>query len=206
MRNYFSPASVFSGIVQSVGVVLSVKKNKGGKTCDIRTSLRRNYRPGESILLSGICTTVVAAKNDVVRFFFMEETLEKTTAKSWTKGTRVNIEPALMVGQDLSGHMVTGHVDGMGIVKTIRKTGRTIRVAVSVPAALSRYVVSKGSIAIDGVSLTVVDTARSQFSVALIPFTRGHTTFSALKEKDSVNVEVDVLAKYVERLMKQSNP
>ncbi len=192
---------MFNGIVRSVGTILSVVKAPGGCVCEIRTNLARTYRPGESILLSGICTTVVKAKKGSATFFLMDETLEKTSARDWKKGTRINIEPALRAGQDMSGHIVTGHVDGIGYVKEIKTIGDMTRVRVSVPSILSRYLVPKGSIAIDGVSLTVVDVNRSHFSVALIPFTKTHSTLGALKEGKSINIEVDVLAKYVERLV-----
>lgn len=190
---------MFTGIVRSVGIVTAVLPMKGGRQCAIRMNLKRRLKKGESVLLSGICTTVTQFAKGSATFFFMDETIEKTSAVGWKKGTAVNIEPALRAGDDLSGHIVTGHIDCRGVVKEVAKNGRMSRCTISLPSSLSRYIVSKGSVAVDGVSLTVVDVSRSRFTISLIPYTLAHTTLRRLQAGDIVNIETDILAKYLEK-------
>jgi riboflavin synthase len=129
------------------------------------------------------------------------ETLSKTTLGAWTVGTAVNLERALKVGDELGGHIVSGHVDGVAEVAALRPDGASIRYTIRPPAALARFVAPKGSVALDGVSLTVNEVAADGFGVNIIPHTRAHTTFSVLKAGDRLNMEIDVLARYVARLL-----
>lgn len=203
---------MFSGIIKSVGTIVCATKKAGGveyeiapklhaKTDEIRTSLRRSWKIGESVLIAGICSTVIKKTATTITVFHMPETMAKTTSASWEKGTRVNIEPSLRVGEDISGHVVSGHVDDMARVSVIKKEGECQHVTFVLSKNLARYMITKGSVAVDGVSLTVVDAKQTSFSVALIPHTLDHTTLGKLKMDDPVNIEVDQVAKYIEKYL-----
>lgn len=193
---------MFSGIIKSVGTIVRVTEKQGGREYVIAISMRRSWKIGESVLIAGICSTVIKKTTRTIIVFHMPETLAKTTSAEWRKGTRVNIEPSLRVGEDISGHIVSGHVDGTAAVSTVKKEGdcRCVRFAIS--KDLARYMIPKGSVAVDGVSLTVVDAGQTSFSVALIPYTLSHTTLGTLEKGDHVNIEVDQLAKYIEKYVR----
>lgn len=193
---------MFSGIIKNVGTIVRVTEKHGGREYEIRTALRRSWKIGESVLIAGICSTIIKKTAKTITVFHMPETLEKTTSASWKKRTRVNIEPSLRVGEDISGHIVSGHVDGTARVSAIKKEGECHRVTFALSKDLAKYTIPKGSIAVDGVSLTVVDAGRQSFSIALIPYTLSHTTLGILKKNDLVNVEVDHVAKYIEHYVK----
>lgn len=203
---------MFSGIIKSVGTITCAAKNAGGveyeiapklhaKADEIRVPLRRSWKIGESVLIAGICSTVIKKTARTITVFHMPETLVKTTSASWKKGARVNIEPSLRVGEDISGHVVSGHVDGTARVSVIKKEGECQRVTFVLSKNLARYMIAKGSVAVDGVSLTVVDVGQTSFSVALIPYTLSHTTLGQLKRGDRVNIEVDQVAKYIKKYL-----
>lgn len=192
---------MFSGIIKNVGTIVRVTEKQGGREYEIRTSLRRSWKIGESVLIAGICSTVIKKTAQVITVFHMPETLVKTTSASWQKGTRVNIEPSLRVGEDISGHVVSGHVDGTARVSVIKKEGECQRATFVLSKNVARYMITKGSVAVDGVSLTVVDAKQASFSVALIPYTLSHTTLGQLKKSDHVNIEVDQVAKYIEKYL-----
>jgi riboflavin synthase len=153
--------------------------------------------PGDSIAVSGVCLTVVEIANGRFTVDVVHETLRRSTLHGLAVGDRVNLERAMAVGDRLGGHIVQGHVDGTGILRSREPSGLT---RFSLPSRLSRYLVEKGSITVDGVSLTVVDAGSDEFSVALIPTTREVTTLGLRDQGDEVNIEVDVLAKHLERL------
>ena len=192
---------MFSGIIKTVGTIKSVTEKNGGREYCIAYNLKRKWKIGESVMIGGICSTIIKKTEPTITVFYMPETLQKTTAITWSKGARVNIEPSLKMGDDISGHIVSGHVDTKAKVRNIEKQGKTKRITFSLSKEYARYIVSKGSIAVDGVSLTVVDAKKDSFSVALIPYTLAHTTLGVLKEGDAVNIEVDMMAKYIEKFV-----
>jgi len=192
---------MFSGIIQDVGIIKRAEKKQGGREFEIATRLKRKWKIGESVSIAGICSTVLKKTAQTFTVFHMPETLAKTTSALWGMGSRVDIEPSLKMGDDISGHNVSGHVDGMSRVKSITGEGECKRIVFSLSKELIKYLIPKGSVAVDGVSLTVVAVGKDSFSVALIPYTLLHTTLGLMKKGDSVNIEVDMTAKYIEKFL-----
>ncbi len=193
---------MFTGIVQGVGRVTELRRHAGGAELVIdrggwRPTEGREPRPGDSIALSGVCLTVTEATDATLRFDAVAETLALTTIGSWSEGTRVNLEPAVTPAQPMGGHFVQGHVDGVGVVLAFDRGEADCRLTVRPPASLLDQVVHKGSIAIDGVSLTVASVEDDAFTVALIPTTLAWTTLGELNPDDRVNLETDVISKTI---------
>ena len=204
---------MFTGIVREVGRVRRIAQSGDTR---IRISCARppeSIEIGASIACSGVCLTVVARgpdESDAAAGGWFEvdasaETRAKTTLGSWGEGTKVNLEPALRVGDELGGHIVSGHVDGTGEIVAIRPEGGSRRVTIAAPAPLGRFIASKGSVAVDGISLTVNEVAAAEdgttrFGVNIIPHTWQVTGLSAAAEGTRVNLEIDILARYVARL------
>jgi riboflavin synthase len=194
---------MFTGIVEKMAKVVAVQREGPGVRFTVSTeSTNRPVRIGDSIALNGCCLTAVAANADKIEFQAGEETLSRTNLGSLKPGDRVNVERSLRAGDELGGHLVTGHIDALGTLESRQDDGQWSKLWFSAPAALTRQMASKGSIAIDGVSLTLVDIEDERFNVALVPHTLAITTLGALKPGDKVNLETDVLAKYVERQLK----
>jgi riboflavin synthase alpha subunit len=192
---------VFSGIVQAIGEVEAVTPANGARKLRIAAALERVPAPGESIAVNGVCLTVERADARGFEVTAVAETLRATTLETLAKGRRVNLEPALRVGDPLGGHWVLGHVDAVARVRSVTHgTGET-RVAIEIPAILRRYVAPKGSVTLDGVSLTVASWADPVAEVALVPFTLDHTTLGSLAPEDEVNLEADLVARYLDRLL-----
>lgn len=196
---------MFTGIITDRGRVRAISK-PADTLIEIETSYDvARIAIGASIACSGPCLTVVRrGVTDGQGWFAVEasaETLSKTTLEDWRVGTPINLERALKVGDELGGHIVSGHVDGVGRVASITPEGGSWRFKFDAPAELMRYIAQKGSIAVDGVSLTVVDVTDGSFTVSLIPETLTRTTLGTRRPGEQVNLEVDVLAKYVERLL-----
>lgn len=193
---------MFTGIVQAMGSVRALHP-KGG---DVELVIDADALDlsaaaiGDSIAVSGACLTVTRLEAGAFAADVSRETLDKTTLGALRAGSRVNLEPALRAGQALGGHYVTGHVDGRARVVAIAEDARSWRVSFEVPAALARYIASKGSATVDGVSLTVNEVEGRRFGVNLIPHTREVTTLGELAPGAMVNLEVDIIARYVERL------
>lgn len=193
---------MFTGIVQAMGSVRALHP-KGG---DVELVIDADALDlsaaaiGDSIAVSGACLTVTRLEAGAFAADVSRETLDKTTLGALRAGSRVNLEPALRAGQALGGHYVTGHVDGRARVVAIAEDARSWRVSFEVPAALARYIASKGSATIDGVSLTINEVEGRRFGVNLIPHTREVTTLGELAPGAMVNLEVDIIARYVERL------
>lgn len=195
---------MFTGIVSDVGQVRHIE-NRG----DTHVVIATNYdvsgiEIGASISCSGACMTVVDKGNAKDRWFAFTasgETLSKTTLGEWKVGDLVNLERAMRVGDELGGHIVTGHVDGVAEVKSVLPEGESLRVIFEAPAAVARFIAPKGSIALDGISLTVNDVDGARFGVNIIPHTSKVTTFGRLKPGAKVNLEVDLMARYVARLV-----
>jgi riboflavin synthase len=193
---------VFTGIVREIGIVEAVEGGAEGTTLRVRaTGTAPGCARGDSVAIDGICLTVTALDGDVLAFHAVPETLSRTSLGRLRVGEEVNVEPALRVGEPLGGHVVQGHVDGVGRVQSVEAEGEGLRVIVEAPPEILRYCVEKGSIAMEGVSLTVAELHDDCFGVALVPHTISATTLSSLVPGRPVNLEVDVLAKYVERLI-----
>jgi riboflavin synthase len=190
---------VFTGIVEELGEIVAVEERPDAARLTVRGPLvTSDAKHGDSIAVSGVCLTVVDVSDGTFSVDVVSETLRRSSLDKIAVGDRVNLERAAALGQRLGGHIVQGHVDGTGVLLSRDETGLT---RFGVPVTLSRYLVEKGSITVDGVSLTVVDSLTEEFSVALIPTTLELTTLGFREPGDIVNLEVDVLAKYVERLV-----
>jgi riboflavin synthase len=193
---------VFTGLIEQVGEIRRTQPRAGGLDILVHApGMAGELGIGESVSINGACLTVEQHDESTFTAHAGEETLRRTTLLAARSGTRVNLERALLPGSRLGGHFVQGHVDGMGTVVARRPAGTTVWIEFEAPPELAPYIAPKGSIAVDGISLTVVDSAGPQFSVAIIPHTLDRTTLGALQPSDGVNLEVDVLAKYVARLL-----
>ena len=193
---------MFTGIVREVGVVIGAEGAAGGKTLVVRapeTAARTGV--GDSVSINGCCLTATAILDGTIAFHAVPETIARTTLGTLEPEGRVNVEPAIRAGEALGGHYVQGHVDAVGRIRSVDDEGEGLRVLLEAPDAVSRYCVEKGSVAVDGVSLTVAALADDGFVVALVPHTLAVTTLSTLRPGQDVNLEADVLAKYVERLI-----
>lgn len=191
---------MFSGIVSAIGTVREARRSPGGLrvVVDAGKLGLADVAAGDSIAVNGTCLTVVARMGRTFRADVSRETLACTAG--FAAGGRVNLEKALRAADRLGGHLVSGHVDGVGSVTRIERSGGNRLLAVAVPKALAKYVARKGSIAVNGVSLTVNEVNRATFTVNLIPHTLKATNLGDLREGDNVNLEVDMLARYAERL------
>ncbi len=192
---------MFTGIITDIGEVTAVIG-----TDERRLVIATVYDPdtipiGASISCSGICLTVTELRKNQFSVVASAETIAKTTLGSWKKGTKLNLERALKVGDELGGHIVSGHTDGVAKLVSTRKENDSIRLVFAPPADLAKFVAPKGSVALDGVSLTVNEVEGDQFGVNIIPHTAAHTTLGGLKPGDAVNMEIDMLARYVARLI-----
>ena len=196
---------MFTGIVTDIGTIRSVAPRG-----DLRVTIATGYDTsglaiGASVACSGVCLTVVAKTADSFSVDVSGETQSRTPADMWSEGRRLNLERALKVGDELGGHIVTGHVDAVGTVLGVCPEGLSHRIGIAVPAALAPFIAPKGSVALDGVSLTVNDVTdqpdgATHFAVNIIPHTAEWTTFGAIKAGDAVNIEIDTLARYLARM------
>ncbi len=194
---------MFTGIIQAVGRMVRLEPRGGDMRLHVDTVALdlTDVEMGDSIAVSGVCLTVIALEARAFSADVSNETLSLTSLGQLKAGDPVNLEKALRLADRLGGHLVSGHVDGLGKVVSITADGRSQRWTFEVPASLSRYIAAKGSVCIDGTSLTVNVVDGHRFGVNLIPHTVGHTAFHARRVGDAVNVEVDVIARYVERLL-----
>jgi riboflavin synthase len=198
-------ALMFTGIVQATGTVAGIERRGG----DMRITIRApewdhaEVLSGDSIAVSGCCLTALATGGDALAFDVSNETLSLTTLGDLHEGDRVNLEPALRLSDRLGGHLVSGHIDGVGTIAAIEPDARSQRWRIEAPRGLMRYIAAKGSICVDGVSLTVNDVEGNRFGVNLIPHTVAVTSFRDRGVGDRVNLEVDLLARHLERLMQQ---
>jgi riboflavin synthase len=192
---------VFTGIVREIGRVEAVQGGTDGVRLLVRApETAASTAVGDSVAVNGVCLTAIAVENGSLAFDAVPETLRRSSLGRVEAGVAVNVEPALRAGEPLGGHLVQGHIDGVGRVRALQSEGDAARLEIDASPELTRYLVEKGSVAVEGVSLTVADLDDEGFSVALIPHTLAETTLGALEPGDEVNLEVDVLAKYVERL------
>ncbi len=195
---------MFTGIIEDIGKIVAIQKKNRTVSLRIQTALPlHEVRQGDSIAVNGMCLTVTELSPEQ-RWITMDaiaETVDKTTVGEWRAGTQVNLERALAFGGRLDGHLVSGHVDGTGRISRISRRGDQVTLSVTIPEPLKKSVVKKGSIALNGISLTVADVQGSRLDVALIPFTFRHTTLSTLLVGDRVNLEGDMIAKHVANLL-----
>lgn len=195
---------MFTGIIEKTGVVRGMARKGDDARLDVETGLdMKDVRVGDSISVSGVCLTVVTLTGRGFEADVSAETLSRTTLGALKAGDRVNLEKSLRLNGFLGGHMVLGHVDGQGKIVEKKTKANSILFGVEVDEGLSRYIVEKGSVAVDGISLTVNECKRNRFYVNIIPHTARETTLSFKKAGDAVNVETDILGKYVEKLLRQ---
>lgn len=193
---------MFTGIVEELGGVKALKREAGAARLTISAStVLQGTAIGDSICVNGVCLTVVAMSSSEFSADVAVETLKVTNLGELKIGTKVNLERALQLSARIGGHLVSGHVDAVGSIKGKREEGNGWRIFVEAPDTILRYVIKKGSIAVDGISLTVADLEKTGFSIAMIPHTAKLTTLGFKSTGDSVNLEVDIIGKYVERLL-----
>ncbi|HEX7373474.1 MAG TPA: riboflavin synthase [Steroidobacteraceae bacterium] len=197
---------MFTGIIQGVGTVRAIEPRGGDVTITFDTGdvPLDEVELGGSIAVNGACLTAVRRESREFTADVSRETLSLTTLGEWLPGTRVNIEKALQAGQSLGGHYVTGHVDGVGNVVSRHDDARSVRVEFEVPAELARYIARKGSVCVDGVSLTVNGVSGRRFDVNLVPHTLAMTILGGYHAGTRVNLEVDIIARYLERMLEAS--
>jgi len=198
---------MFTGLIEEVGTVTSTRERKRSKQLQIvAPRIAKEIRTGESVALNGCCLTLSARRGDRLTFDLLEETLARTNLKMLERDSSVNLERALRGDGRLGGHFVQGHVDCTSRIISFEQIGGDYRLAVELPAEFARYVACKGSIAIDGISLTIADVSPKSFAVWIIPHTKRHTNLSRAEAGILVNLEFDILAKYVERMISARPP
>ncbi len=193
---------MFTGIIEAVGKISGIES--GSKSVRLTLAagpIAEDVALGDSVAINGVCLTVVEIRPPHLSFEAVWETLRKTGLESLRTGDSVNLERAVSVGQRLGGHLVQGHVDGVGKIASIRPVGDSWWVYVEVSPELMRYVVTKGSVTVDGISLTVADSAEKTFAVSIIPHTWENTTLKDRRAGDTVNIETDIIGKYVEKML-----
>ncbi len=193
---------MFTGIITDMGTVLRVDDTRGDKRFEIGTSWDMSDVPmGASIACSGCCLTVIAKTKNSFSVDVSAETLSKTNLGQWEQGTRINLESSLKFGDELGGHLVSGHVDGLAEIVSITRDGDSHRLKIRAPQDLKQFIAPKGSIALDGISLTVNEVDDDVFGINIIPHTWDVTTIGARKVGDKINMEIDMLARYVARIL-----
>ncbi|MBA2537065.1 MAG: riboflavin synthase [Actinobacteria bacterium] len=193
---------MFTGIIRELGILEALDGDEEGVRLRVRApQTAAGTATGDSVALNGVCLTATDVSEGVLTFEAVPETLRRTSLGRLAAGAGLNVEPALRAGDPVGGHIVQGHVDGVGRVISAEPEGEGRRLEVEIAPDLARYVVERGSITLEGVSLTVIDLVPDRFAVALVPHTLGETTLGRLEPGDEVNIEVDVLAKHVERLL-----
>jgi riboflavin synthase len=192
---------VFTGLIQELGLVEAVDVNDDGVRVSVRADLARELSDGDSVAVNGVCLTATHVNGGSFAADVMSETLRRTSLAGVAAGSPVNLELPLRASDRLGGHVVQGHVDGLGTVAEVREDGFARLVTIAAPPEVLRYVVEKGSIAVDGISLTVAELGEDDFTVSLIPETLERTSLGGAAPGTPVNLEVDVFAKYVEKLV-----
>ena len=198
---------MFTGIIAAIGKIEAVQATGGDLRLQVSTLQLdlSDVKVGDSVAVNGVCLTVVDINSETLSFDVSRESLDRTSLGSVQTGSEVNLEKALAVGDRLGGHFVSGHVDGLGSVTTRQESARSVQFRFEVPAGLERYIAEKGSICIDGVSLTVNNVADNWFEVNIIPHTMQETMMSNYRIGTKVNLEVDLIARYLERLLPQQD-
>ncbi|MDF1593627.1 MAG: riboflavin synthase [Desulfobacterales bacterium] len=193
---------MFTGIIEGLGTVVKLRSSGGGKRLAVTTDLElKEMKIGDSIAVNGACLTAVVISANRFEADLSPETLSRTTLNKVKTGDRVNLERALRISDRLDGHLVSGHIDGIGTLSGREGDDNAVTITIAVPEALSRYLIPKGSVAVDGISLTVNHCSHDRFSVSIIPYTSKLTTLGFKKKGDVVNIETDMIGKYVERFV-----
>lgn len=192
---------MFTGIIESVGRIESIERDQANLHFNVKSHLASELKVDQSVSHDGVCLTVVSVEQDCYKVTAINETIEKTTIGSWKQGDSMNLERGMKLDQRLDGHIVQGHVDQTGLCKSIIDDNGSWVFTFEYELGKGNVTIEKGSITVNGVSLTVVNSKDREFSVAIIPYTMAHTTFKDLKVGDQVNLEFDVIGKYVARLM-----
>lgn len=197
---------MFTGIIEEVGTVISVQKGAASSFIEIKAeTVLSDVHLGDSIAVNGVCLTVISFSSASFRADVMNETLSRSSLGSLKQGSPVNLERAMAADGRFGGHIVSGHIDGTGIITDIKKDGIACWYTISANPVIMRYIIEKGSVAIDGISLTVARAGNGFFAVSIIPHTAAKTVLSVKKIGDTVNLENDVIGKYVEKLIKTEN-
>lgn len=196
---------MFTGLIESLGTIEEVVQTPAGQRVQIGTALASELAPGDSLAVNGVCLTVAAADTETVSADVSPETIRVSTLGSLKEGSLVNLERPMRADARIGGHFVQGHVDATGTIEALRQEGDSYWLTVRFPPMLAPYLVRKGSIAVDGISLTVAGLGERQFDVQIVPFTFQHTTLHAAHVQDAVNLECDLLGKYVVRALELSN-
>ena len=191
---------MFTGIIETLGTIAEIKKDHDNLHLTIASSITNELKIDQSVSHNGVCLTVVGINNDQYTVTAIRETLEKTNLSDWNTGDVVNLERAMKLGDRLDGHIVQGHVDQTGICTNIENANGSWYYTFEYDSALNNITIEKGSITVNGVSLTVVNSKHNEFSVAIIPYTYEHTNFHSFKVGTKINLEFDVIGKYVSRL------
>lgn len=191
---------MFTGIIETLGVIQEIKKDKDNVHITIASEITNELKIDQSVAHNGICMTVIAIRENLYTVTAIGETIKKTNISYWQTGDNVNLERAMKLGDRLDGHIVQGHVDQIGECISVKETNGSWFYTFEYDKSLENITIEKGSITVNGVSLTVVDSKKNEFSVAIIPYTYEHTNFSTFKIGTKVNLEFDVIGKYVSRL------
>ena len=191
---------MFTGIIESLGVIQGIEKDKDNIHITIASSITEELQIDQSVAHNGICLTVVSLNKALYTVTAIGETIKKTTILHWQKGDRINLERAMKLGDRLDGHIVQGHVDQIGTCTTIKETNGSWYYTFEYDESLENITIEKGSATVNGVSLTVVDSRKNGFSVAIIPYTFEHTNFKTFEVGTKVNLEFDVIGKYISKL------
>ena len=191
---------MFTGIIETLGIIKDLKKNNSNLTITVSSSITHELKIDQSVAHNGVCLTVIAINNGEYKVTAIKETIEKTNLADWKIGDMLNLERAMKLGDRLDGHIVQGHVDQTGICKSIVEANGSWYFTFEYDSNLNNITIEKGSITVNGVSLTVVNSKKNEFSVAIIPYTFEHTNFKNIKIGTTINLEFDVVGKYVARL------
>ncbi|WP_159801129.1 riboflavin synthase [Flavobacterium sp. MK4S-17] len=191
---------MFTGIIESLGTIKNIQEDNGNLHINISSAITHELKIDQSVAHDGVCLTVVALQDETYTVTAIQETLNKTNIKEWKTGRYVNLERAMKLGDRLDGHIVQGHVDQTAICRVAKETNGSWYYTFEYDKTANNITIEKGSITVNGVSLTVVDSKSNSFSVAIIPYTYEHTNFKNIKEGNMVNLEFDVIGKYVARL------
>jgi riboflavin synthase len=198
---------MFTGLIIELGEIAAIDRRAHNARVSIKSrKILKDIALGDSIAINGVCLTVTTVKGDVSSFDVSDETLKSTNLGELKRGDKVNLEPSLRPDSKMGGHFVSGHVDGIGRIRSRRTEGNAERIEIEAPANILKYLVQKGSVSVDGISLTVVDVLNDAFSLVIIPHTSSLTTIGFKKVGDTVNLEPDILAKYIEKFMYKVGP
>ena len=196
---------MFTGIIETLGVINKIEKEQENVHVFIKSDFTDELKIDQSVAHNGVCLTVVSIEDSIYKVTAIKETLDKTSLSNWQEGNAVNLERGMKLGARLDGHIVQGHVDQTGKCIDIKDAEGSTYYTFQYDSSLNNITIEKGSITVNGVSLTVVNSKRNEFSVAIIPYTKEHTTFQFLQKGDIVNLEFDVIGKYVTRLQELKN-